>query len=800
MKWIKRCFHFLGSIYFAIILIATVATAVAVGTILESQADSHLFAAQWTYHHPLFAFLLWLFFINILFSALRRWPFKPHHIPFLITHFGLLMMIGGTLVKNRKGLQGNLSLWEGSGSQMLHLPQTYALLIEKKNAPADITRHVYPVSLEGRQIYQTDPFSSLKIKVLGSVPHVNERWETWIKGDRLQIIGLPSLPVQEWKEREETSTGAILPLEGQNWHVEALRTDHLQEAIRHIYLDNLTLRLSSKQDAAQSFEGPLKDILAHPLSWNGGTLSAQLLLAYSPISGFGQPMLEIEWQEESKTRKERFQIALNGSQSLYAVSAEGEWPKSSIFQIDLQRPTPILLALEDSHRDTFLFAFDRHGRVQGKAFRQGHLETLYTYDQGFGGYTVHALFPHPAFPSGRKDKEEADRHFLVQQLRQAFDSPARLAPPLEVFQKACQAAQVPFAETLVEFLVEWNNYPGLLYSATPASPVLAKAIQHINWSAIPPKDLEGCRWICQLFQQLDYAYQEGKGLFPFLQEHRWPFLADLSDQREKEPEKDLLALLAQQVLSIAAYLPPLDEESDFSLSAQAHLLSAYLKGYDITYASLNPLPKQGLETFDRLEAYWKSEKFFQADKPSSLFLSVETPLSICYRTEPSQKLEDNRPCLFLEVQEGEKKQFLSLAYDPSGFGLKWPMLNGDYLIRFQPQIIELPYRLRLRQARQINYPHSQQPFSYEGDVLITGQDGQSVEKTLSMNHVHETWDGYRFYLAGMSAPSDQSAKRVQLAVNHDPAKYILTYPGALIVTIGTFLLFWLRPYRKKRDP
>ncbi|WP_039376566.1 hypothetical protein, partial [Parachlamydia acanthamoebae] len=62
--------------------------------------------------------------------------------------------------------------------------------------------------------------------------------------------------------------------------------------------------------------------------------------------------------------------------------------------------------------------------------------------------------------------------------------------------------------------------------------------------------------------------------------------------------------------------------------------------------------------------------------------------------------------------------------------------------------------------------------------------------------VYETWDGYRFYLANMTPATENSAKRVQIVVNYDPAKYILTYPGAIILSMGILLLFW-SPYRKK---
>ena len=55
-----------------------------------------------------------------------------------------------------------------------------------------------------------------------------------------------------------------------------------------------------------------------------------------------------------------------------------------------------------------------------------------------------------------------------------------------------------------------------------------------------------------------------------------------------------------------------------------------------------------------------------------------------------------------------------------------------------------------------------------------------------MNNVYETKDGYRFYLANMTPES----KQAQLIVNHDPVKYILTYPGGVILALGIILLFW----------
>src|SRR5262245_37532796 len=108
-------FRFLGSLAFAIGLIAATVVFVIAGTLLESWSQSHLFAAALTYHHPVFQVLLWLYFVNILFSALNRFPFEKKHIPFLLTHLGLLMLLAGVFVKNHFGVQGACALTEGGG-------------------------------------------------------------------------------------------------------------------------------------------------------------------------------------------------------------------------------------------------------------------------------------------------------------------------------------------------------------------------------------------------------------------------------------------------------------------------------------------------------------------------------------------------------------------------------------------------------------------------------------------------------------------------------------------------------------
>ncbi len=139
MHPLKDLFRFLGSLPVALCLIGIAALLVLIGTFIESHTQSHLLAARYTYAHPLFYLLLGGFFINILFSALFRWPFQKKHLPFLMTHLGLLMILAGTMIKNRFGLQGQRWIGEGGSEQEVLIPHTHALYLEKKGEEPHLT-------------------------------------------------------------------------------------------------------------------------------------------------------------------------------------------------------------------------------------------------------------------------------------------------------------------------------------------------------------------------------------------------------------------------------------------------------------------------------------------------------------------------------------------------------------------------------------------------------------------------------------------------------------------------------------
>lgn len=204
-----------------------------------------------------------------------------------------------------------------------------------------------------------------------------------------------------------------------------------------------------------------------------------------------------------------------------------------------------------------------------------------------------------------------------------------------------------------------------------------------------------------------------------------------------------------------------------------HLIAVNSKG-EIEQAEYDPKNLKSFYAYDDgYLGYGLSFSFFNKE--------IETPLTQLYKkSEPPLKKEEQRPLIVLDY-EGEKIPLLFKNSLASPF--------KDRLLRFEEEFIHLPFTLRLIQARALFYPNSNQPFSYESDFLINGKP-----VTLSMNHVYESPEGYRLYLSNITPMNKGDVKQVQLAVNRDPFKWILTYPGAIILTIGICLLLFFRKW------
>jgi hypothetical protein len=560
--------RFLASIRFTLLLIALLLLYVIGATLVESITQSHQRALLLAYQQPTFLLLLLGLFLNILLSALRRWPWKKKHLPFLCAHLGLLMIISGVAIKQVWGVQGVILLAEGGGTNTLLLPNTYAVYIEGRDGQR---REIVPFEM---------------------APHCEVSYTGWIKNGMGEIAGLPPIPVGE-----ELSLGP--------WRVKVERCSTVEQ--------------------------------------------------WSPVAG------------------------------------------------------PTVVLLEEESGKTHLMLVGKAGKVDHHPFGP---EPLYAIDGGFGGYEV-------ALP---------------------FDSARLTASEAEWRQRKLESLALLGGEPFAALLDLWDRSGKALYPKDqPLPEELELLMLEFPWHQLPESLRRGIGWCSLLLEDLSLDQ-----IIPHLEQHQWPIEGCKT-----------AAQVCAAILNIGESLPPIPPPA--AAAERLHQLSAYFLANEMHLTQMADPP-------------WP--------EPTS---QIATRLGRKIELLPRlKKSEENRP-LASVIVDGEK---LLLPYEPLAMGLRWPMRNGKHLLRFEPKQLLLPHRIRLQDARQINYPGTNQPYAYEADLWI----GERYV-TLSMNHVYETRDGYRFYLSSLTPADESAVQRIQLTVNRDPARWKLTYPGCLILVLGVLLLY-----------
>src|SRR5438552_8026604 len=119
----SRVFRFFSSLKLAVVLLAVLIIGAIAGTLYESTFDAKV-ARAYVYGAPWFN--LWLLFLaaNLIVSALSPWPWKIHHVSFLITHLGIITLLTGSLIGRVWGIEGTITLFKGE-------PPTDRLLVDQ---------------------------------------------------------------------------------------------------------------------------------------------------------------------------------------------------------------------------------------------------------------------------------------------------------------------------------------------------------------------------------------------------------------------------------------------------------------------------------------------------------------------------------------------------------------------------------------------------------------------------------------------------------------------------------------------
>ena len=108
----NRLFRFFASLKLAVVLLSVLIIGAIAGTLYESSFDAKV-ARAYVYGAPWFN--IWLLFLaaNLTVSALSRWPWKKHHVAFLVTHLGIITLLTGSLIGRIWGIEGTITLFKG---------------------------------------------------------------------------------------------------------------------------------------------------------------------------------------------------------------------------------------------------------------------------------------------------------------------------------------------------------------------------------------------------------------------------------------------------------------------------------------------------------------------------------------------------------------------------------------------------------------------------------------------------------------------------------------------------------------
>ena len=117
VRWILWLYEFCASLKLAVVLIATVAGVLAFATFVEANYGTE--GVQWfIYQSPVFLWLLGLLALNIFCAAAIRYPWKRHQTGFVITHIGLLTLLGGSALTYVSSVNSQLLVHQGEQSDV----------------------------------------------------------------------------------------------------------------------------------------------------------------------------------------------------------------------------------------------------------------------------------------------------------------------------------------------------------------------------------------------------------------------------------------------------------------------------------------------------------------------------------------------------------------------------------------------------------------------------------------------------------------------------------------------------------
>ena len=116
-----RILKFLASLKLAVIVIIAIGILSAWGTIVEAQYNAQI-AQKEVYHSIYMIVTLGLLVVNLIAVIVDRYPWKPHHLGFILVHVGIVILIFGSVLTYRLGIDGTMRLGIGESARFVSIP------------------------------------------------------------------------------------------------------------------------------------------------------------------------------------------------------------------------------------------------------------------------------------------------------------------------------------------------------------------------------------------------------------------------------------------------------------------------------------------------------------------------------------------------------------------------------------------------------------------------------------------------------------------------------------------------------
>lgn len=125
----RKIFRFLASLKLAVIVLSLTTILAAVGTIVESRYNAET-AQKLIYYSIYMKTVLFFMALSLIFSVLERWPWKPRHTGFIVTHTGIIAILLGSYITSLKGVDGTMVFGIGERNRFVSITTTDLTIYE----------------------------------------------------------------------------------------------------------------------------------------------------------------------------------------------------------------------------------------------------------------------------------------------------------------------------------------------------------------------------------------------------------------------------------------------------------------------------------------------------------------------------------------------------------------------------------------------------------------------------------------------------------------------------------------------